>query len=193
MSILNSLVNTKQYTPRLVRHHIAVLAVLSALWHYSTPVLAYESPALQHVENAQLVGKARFKVMLWKLFDAELYAPNGQLDIQQPFALSLTYLRKFKSDKIVESTLSELRAQGMQDTATRAEWGEQLRNIFPDVSKGSNITAVRDNTGKTLFYCDGRACGTVSDSNFTNRFFDIWLGESTSKPAFRLELLKLKQ
>ena len=61
----------------------------------------------------------------------------------------------------------------MQDAEMRGEWSERLQYIFPYVSKGSNITAVKDNTGKTHFYCDGRACGTVSDSKFSNRFFDI--------------------
>ncbi len=63
--------------------------------------------------------------------------------------------------------------QGMQDAEMRGEWSERLQNIFPYVSKGSNITAVKDNTGKTHFYYDGRACGTVSGSKFSNRFFDI--------------------
>jgi len=123
--------------------------------------------------------------------DAELYAPNGQYNKQQPFALSLTYLRKLKGTKIVESTLSELRAQGMQDEASLADWSNQLQTIFPDVAKGSNITGVRDSAGHTVFYCDDSACGSVSDENFTNRFFDIWLGKATSKPEFRKKLLNI--
>ena len=174
---------------RLSRRTLCLCAMLSVLWLHTPPVLSVELSALQHVENAQLVGKARLKVMLWKVFDAELYAPNGQYDKQQPFALSLTYLRKLKGEKIVESTLSELRGQGMQDETTLADWGKQLQNIFPDVGKGSNITGVRDSNGHTLFYCDNVACGSVPDPNFTNRFFDIWLGEATSKPAFRANLL----
>lgn len=165
------------------------LCLVSVLWLSMSPATATELSALKHVENAELVGKARLKVMLWKVFDAELYAPNGQYGKQQPFALSLTYLRNLKGAKIVESTISELRAQGMQDESALTDWAKQLQDIFPDVGKGSNITGVRDAEGHTLFYCDNLACGSVSNPDFTNRFFDIWLGEATSKPAFRKKLL----
>lgn len=188
-SMFHRLLMTAAFAQYLSRCKVSLLAVLSVLWLHSPPALSGELPALEHVENAQLVGKARLKVMLWKVFDAELYAPNGQYNKQQPFALSLTYLRKLKGRKIVESTLSELRGQGMQDEPTLAEWGKQLQSIFPDVGKGSNITGVRNTDGHTLFYCDNSACGSVPDADFTNRFFDIWLGETTSKPAFRVKLL----
>ena len=50
-------------------------------------------------------------------------------------------------------------------------------------------TGVRDARGHTLLF-DGEALlGAVDDPAFTRAFFDIWLGERTSRPALRERLL----
>lgn len=139
--------------------------------------------------DATLVGEARLKVLFWDVFDARLYAADGQLDRDRPFALALTYLRDFKGRRIVETTLEEMSRQGALSSAERTRWEKQLSSLIPDVADGTTITGVRDDNGHTLFYRDGEALGRIEDEAFTRAFFDIWLGEKASRPELRQALL----
>lgn len=151
--------------------------------------VADEQVADLHVPQAGLVGKARLKVLFWKVYDAELYAPNGEWDEDRPFALTLNYLRKLDGDKIAKRTISEIRDQGFDDEVTLARWYEEIRNILPDVEKDTRITGICDGNGNTLFYRNGNLIGAIEEPLFTDRFFNIWLGDKTSQPKMRDKLL----
>ena len=145
--------------------------------------------ATRHVPDASLVGKARLKVLFWKVYDAELYAPNGDWSANAPFALSLNYLRKLEGEQIAKRTIVEMRKQGFEDEVTLARWFDDMRSIIPDVEKNTRITGVADDTQNTLFYSDGKLIGEIKDPLFTQKFFDIWLGEKSSQPKMRNKLL----
>lgn len=174
------------------------LILLAALAMLSNPVSAdFNHDVARNPDN--LVGKARLKFMFWNVFDAELHAPDATFDPNEPFALSLSYLRKLKGDEIVEKSIEEIAAQqGKQPgddagngTDDLQRWETQLAAIIPDVTDGTTITGLRDEQGHTLFYRNGEPLGRIDDPAFTQRFFDIWLGESTSDPVFRKRLLGL--
>ena len=129
------------------------------------------------------------RVMFWNVFDASLYSNNGKYNSEKPFALSLSYLRKLKSDKIVEKTISEMKKQNLNKASLLSQWQEQLSHIIPDVDNSTTITGVRDDQGHTIFYRNDALIGRIDDRNFTKGFFDIWLGKSTSDPVFRNKLL----
>lgn len=145
--------------------------------------------ASRHVPDADLVGKARLKVLFWKVYDAELYAPNGDWSADAPFALSLNYLRKLEGEQIAKRTITEMRKQGFEDEVTLARWFDDMRMIIPDVDKNTRITGVADTNQNTLFYSDGELIGEIKDPLFTQKFFDIWLGEKSSQPKMRNKLL----
>ncbi|MFK7992839.1 MAG: chalcone isomerase family protein [Granulosicoccus sp.] len=154
------------------------------------PANATSSPAHKHLDDPQLVGEARFKVMFWDVFDASLYANSGRYNTTQPFALSLRYLRPLEGKKIVAKSMEEIRKQRPEASPEQlARWERELLGIIPDVSKGTAITGVRTNDGHTLFYFGDDAIGSINDTEFTNAFFDIWLGGKTSDPRFRYRLL----
>ena len=106
-----------------------------------------------------------------------------------PFALSVKYLLDIDGADIAERTISEIRDQGYADEPKLSVWQEKLLNILPNVTDGTRLTAVRDKTGHTIFYHDGNWIGEIDDRAFTRRFFDIWLGEKTPRPALRRALL----
>lgn len=149
--------------------------------------------AQQFMVNPASVGEARFSKLFFKVYDATLYAPGGHWQADQPFALSLRYLRDFKHDDVVGRTLSEIRGQGYTNEARLADWKRQLLAIFPDISAGNEITGVRDSKGQTVFFLGSKRIGVVADIEFTQHFFDIWLSSKTSEPALRRQLLKLDQ
>ncbi len=143
----------------------------------------------RYVADAELVGKARMKVMLWNVFDARLYASDGQFEKTQPFALSLSYLRELSGSKIVSTTIDEMTKQRLFDADELVAWERQLKPIIADVDSKTTITGIRDENGHTLFYRNGQRVGRIANERFTLGFFNIWLGESTSQPALRKKLV----
>jgi len=142
-----------------------------------------------YVPQAQKVGEGRLTVMVWDVYDAALYAPQGAWKKDEPFALQLSYLREIEGGKIADRSIEEMRAQGITDEVKLAAWHTQMRKIFPDVREGMILTGVYTKSGTTIFYKDGAEVGRVNDPEFSRAFFDIWLDESTNAPALRRKLL----
>lgn len=142
------------------------------------------------IQEENLVGEARLKVLFWKIYDARLYAPERVYSPEKEFALSLVYLRDIKRDSITDRTITEMKKQGFDDTEKLAVWKEKLMDIIPlEVKKGSDITGVRREDGSTAFYMDKEFLGLVDDPAFSGRFFDIWLGADSSVPDMRKKLM----
>lgn len=141
------------------------------------------------VPQAQLVGTARMKYLLWNVYDAKLYASNGTWLAGEPFALELNYLRSLKGDAIAKRSVEEIRKQGFPDESTLSNWYQQLTKILPDVNKGTRLTGVVDANKHTLFYRDGEEIAHVDDPLFSEWFFNIWLSDATSEPKLRRQLL----
>lgn len=135
-----------------------------------------ETPdVFKHIPDAQKVGSGRLNHLGFDIFDATLYAPQKRFSAAAPFALKLDYLRNIKGKTIVDSSVTQMRKQGIAD-AKLNQWRGQMAAIFPDVSKGVSITGIRDQDGAALFYKGGRLIGSVKDSEFSRAFFNIWLG-----------------
>ncbi len=141
------------------------------------------------IPNIQKVGQARMTVMLWDVYDATLYAPEGKWRQDKPFALQLSYLRHLEAKKIAMRSIEEMRGQGFSDEVKLATWYTQLQKIFPDVHAGVSITGVKTTTGETIFYKDNAEIGRINDPVFSTAFFNIWLGDKTSQPDLRRKLL----
>lgn len=141
------------------------------------------------IEDAQIVGQGRMTYMMWDVYDATLYAPNGVYKPNAPYALSLEYLRGLRGDKIAKKSIDEMRKNGAFDEVTLQLWLTELTTIFPDVQKGDVITGLRDDKQHTIFFVNGTEAGAISDPIFTQAFFDIWLGENTTAPDLQKQIL----
>lgn len=149
------------------------------------------------VPGAQKVGEGRLTYLFWDVYDATLYAPQS-LQLQgeswpgsPPFALQLSYLRSLKGSKIAERSIAEMRDQGFADETRLASWHTQMRDIFPDVDKGTRLAGVYAQSGTTIFYHNGADIGRIKDPAFSQAFFGIWLDKKTSAPELRRQLLDL--
>ncbi len=140
-------------------------------------------------DEANIVGKSRLTYVFWDVYDAVLYAPQGNWSEDKPFALTLTYLRDLEGKAIAERSIEEMRKQGLDDDEQLADWQSVMTEIFPDVEEGDSLTGVASSDGHTQFYFNGEPAGTVEDSAFTQAFFDIWLSKDTSEPEMRKQLL----
>lgn len=146
---------------------------------------------MKNIPDAKVVGEGRLSLAFWDVYDATLYAPEGQMQGDAPFALSIRYMREIPGVDIAERSVEEIRGQGFTDETQLAAWYQQMETIFPDVKDGTVLTAVFIPGKETIFYGDGQPIGTVKDAEFTRWFSDIWLSEKTTEPGLRRELLGL--
>ena len=170
----------------------AVLNSLLSAWLllYPSQALARSGAELAEVlPQAKLVGQARMTYLFWDVYDARLYAPEGQWQAEAPFALELSYLRELDGEAIAKRSVEEIRKQGFNDEAVLTRWYQQLSAILPDVKKGTRLTGVVDQNRHTRFYLDGVPLAQVDEPLFSTWFFNIWLSEATSEPKLRAQLL----
>jgi hypothetical protein len=160
----------------------------SALLLIPARILA-SSADIAELRDMDLIGEARMQVLFWDIYDARLLAPEGRLEAGEPFALSLTYLRDLEGEKIAARSIEEMRKQGLDDEAALARWYRSLVEIIPDVGESDEIVGFAAADGSTRFYLDGQLIGEVWEPEFTRAFFDIWLGEKSSEPRLRDQLL----
>lgn len=153
-----------------------------------TPAYAMEK-ITTFVPNAQKVGEGRLTYLFWDVYDAALFAPDGQWNSDQPFALKLSYLRDITGEKIADRSIEEMRNQGFDDEVKLATWHTQMRDIFPDVGKGTSLTGVYTSDGAAVFYYNNEESGRINDAEFSALFFNIWLSPDTSAPDLRRKLL----
>lgn len=146
----------------------------------------------QHIQTPEPVGEAMFTYYFWDVYKATLYSPQGQWPAA-PYALALTYQRDFEGKNIARRSIEEMRKQGLSDNQKEDEWMTLMTSLFPDVSEQETIIGVVTPENHTLFYKGDMLLGEIRDTEFTERFFAIWLSEKTSEPDFRRELLNLKQ
>ena len=145
--------------------------------------------AKSHITSPKIVGSGRMTYLLWDIYDAILLTDSGSYLAEQPFALKLDYLREFEGKEIAKRSVKEMQRQGELDAKTSARWRTLMENIFPDVKKGDFILGVADKQKYSHFYSQSGWLGSIEEPQFTQRFFNIWLGEDTSEPEFRLQLL----
>ncbi|MEO1078816.1 MAG: chalcone isomerase family protein [Pseudomonadota bacterium] len=150
---------------------------------------AARSADIDELEGMRAVGTARMQVLFWKVYDATLLAPQGEFQSEEPFALSLTYLRKLDGEKIAARSIEEMRKQGLDDEERLGRWYDLLANIIPDVNARDEIVGLAAEDGSTRFFLHGEPIGSVDEPGFTDAFFAIWLGEQTSEPELRNQLL----
>ncbi|MDX1490990.1 MAG: chalcone isomerase family protein [Pseudohongiellaceae bacterium] len=171
-------------------HLMLAIGALFSCW--ATLALAKLEPEVSGlVPQAQIVGTARLKYFLWNVYDAKLYTSSGQWRSGEPFALELTYLRDLNGDAIAKRSVEEIQKQGFTDEAVLSNWYRRLIEIIPDVKKGTRLTGVVDANSRTHFFRDGEKVAHLDDPLFSKWFFNIWLGDSTSEPKLRQQLLGL--
>lgn len=141
------------------------------------------------IPDARLVGKARMSYMFWDIYDVALYAPQGVWNKQQPYALTLTYLRELEGKAIARRSVEEIRKRGFTDQQKLDKWLQQMEDLFPDVKDQTVLIGIADKQQHSHFFQHDTWLGSVDDPSFTAEFFGIWLHPGTSEPALRRQLL----
>ena len=85
--------------------------------------------------SPNLVGEVRFRLFIFDIYHAALFAPDGSFDGMAPYALKLSYLRDVSSQTITETSVDEMRRQGVTDEDRLVEWAVWMEQTLHHVSK----------------------------------------------------------
>ena len=166
--------------------HVVLLVAL----FWGTTTMAETTRLIeQHLPQAELVGEARLKVLFWNVYDAKLYAKGGVWKADEPFALSLKYLRDLDGEDIAKRSIEEMRKQDFDDEEAMTRWYDMLVKIIPNVSDTSTIVGIQNADKSTILYHNDDLLGEIPEPLFTQWFFNIWLGEKTSEQKIRRKLI----
>lgn len=138
------------------------------------------------------VGETRLRVMLFRIYDAELYSDNGSYSDANELLLRLEYARDFSAAKLAEQTQDEWERMGYPQNDESNAWVNQLSEMWPDVSSGDCIVAHNVADGGITFYGTEGELGSIEDNNFAEQFLSIWLSENARFRSSRDELVGVK-
>lgn len=130
------------------------------------------------------LGFSLYRATLWAVG-----APALNLPTTLPSALQLDYRRDIPRDRLVQTSVDEMRRLGASE-AQLQRWEPELRRVFPEVKEGDSIVGVHYPGQRAVFYHRGRPTGEVLDAEFARLFFAIWLDPRSRSPSLRAALLK---
>ena len=163
--------------------------LMSMLAFAALPTMGRAEAMRDFVPDAALVGKARFQVLFFKIYDAALYAPNGVYDRRTPYALRLTYLINGKKDRIIKQTIKEMKRQRAASDSMIESWLPLMEMAFIDMPKGSSADFIHTGDGRLVLATGGRVIAEIDDRRFIRALMNIWLGPKVRDADFQLALL----
>lgn len=134
-------------------------------------------------------GEGRLRWLGLHIYDAALWTRSDAFTVQSEFALDIRYARNIGADRLVNTSVKEMRRLGFDNPAQLKKWAGEMARIFPDIRKGDRLTGVNLPGVGAEFYHNGHFVGTVTDVNFARAFFSIWLDPRTREPELRESLI----
>jgi hypothetical protein len=167
-----------------------MLAIVLSVLGWVSPVQADLLEEL--IPGAKLYGQARFKVLLFPIYDASLYTVGGVYDKQAPLAMRLDYLTSLDKERIVKQTVKAMQRRSLGSEAEIAKWTKIMEKYFDDVQENDQILIVFPDLEKVVFSTNDGPPEIVKDAKFSIAFRDLWLGENIRNKRFQSDLLGLK-
>lgn len=130
------------------------------------------------------LGFSLYHATLWVVGDSALDA-----SATSPSALQLDYQHDIPRDRLVQTSVDEMRRLGASEGQLQ-RWEPELRRVVPDVKEGDSIIGVHYPGRGAAFFHRGRPTGEVRDADFARLFFAIWLDPRSRSPSLRAALLK---
>ena len=135
------------------------------------------------------VGEGRLRWLGLHIYDAALWTGSDTFTVNSEFALDIRYARNIRADRIVSTSVKEMRRLGFDEPALLEEWVEEMTRVFPDIRKGDRLTGVNLPGVGVEFYHNGRFIGVIASQQFAVAFFSIWLDPRTREPELRESLI----
>ena len=137
----------------------------------------------------KLIGQGSLKVLFFEVYDIRLLADSKPFSWKNKFQLEFEYKREVKKETVIESSIKEMRRQSSFLDKDINKWQEYLEISIKPVQEGSQATVTWNPNGQITFHYQSSEPTTIEDENFARAFLNIWLGEETSQPKLRNQLL----
>ena len=176
-------------------HKKALILVFGCLIAASVQA-GIKSPLPEFVEHQwpdlEIIGQTTLKRFGIHIYDATFWMLEDKTPdflTTNTCALSITYARNIRAQRLLSSTKKEWQRLGFAEQYPIEAWLLILESIWPDVKKGDQLVVISNPDGKTTFYNNHRSLGTIEDPNFGAVFLAIWLDENSRFKKNRKELL----
>lgn len=171
------------------RRRLLRASVLLACAGWNTHALAADWRAM--LPEVQPVGGGDMTWFGLRIYRATLWSASVPFDAAQPFALQLQYYRSISRQRLVSTSMDEIRrlAQTPVADATLKRWEALLMSAFVDVSEGDELTGVYLPGRGMQLYDRQRLLAEVGDEALARAFFDIWLNPQSRDKKLRQRLM----
>jgi hypothetical protein len=136
------------------------------------------------------VGEATFSILFWDLYQSQLRTTSGRYPIfleSEQLIFQIRYLTDISNDNLIMRTIEQWQHQGISKGIYQ-QYIEKLATIWPNIKKGDRLAMLMQKD-KSVFYFNDQYIGAINDDVFGQLFVNIWLGDSTSEPSLRAQLL----
>ena len=161
---------------------LALLILIPSLsWTSEDKQEAFQSP--------KLIGEGTLKVLMWEVYDLRLYTDGTTFSWQDKFMLEFNYSRELKKESVIDASLKEFKLQPNVTDKDIKAWEVFLVQVIQPVQKGTKANVFWDPEGKIIFHYEDSQPLTIKNEGFARAFLNIWLGDKTSRPKLRSQLL----
>jgi hypothetical protein len=141
--------------------------------------------------QAQALGSGDMTWFGLRIYRATLWSASKPFDAGQPFALQLSYYRHISRQRLVATSIDEIRrlSRAPLPAATLARWEALLTSAFVDVSEGDELIGVYLPGRGMQLYDRQRLLAELDDDALARAFFDIWLNPDSRDSKLRQRLM----
>lgn len=143
--------------------------------------------------NLQEVGKARFSVLFWDIYDSKLFTSSGSyltnFPANQTILFEIQYLRDINRDDLIDKTIDQWQYIGIKEKEYTS-YIPLLQKIWPNIKANDKLALLIENESSQFFY-NNQFIGRINQKQFHQNFINIWLSPETSQPKLRKALLGL--
>lgn len=141
--------------------------------------------------QAQPLGSGDLTWFGLRIYRASLWSASRPFDASQPFALQLSYYRSISRQRLVNTSIDEIRrlSRAPLPAATLARWETLLASAFVDVSAGDELIGVYLPGRGMQLYDRQRLLADIDDDALARAFFDIWLNPDSRDQKLRQRLM----
>ena len=140
-------------------------------------------------QSPKLIGEGTLKVLMWEVYDLRLYTDGAPFSWKNKFMLEFDYKRELKRERVIDASLKEFKLQPNVTDKDIKAWEVYLEQVIQPVQKDTKAIVMWFPEGQIVFNYEGSPTSTIENEDFARAFLNIWLGEKTSRPKLRSQLL----
>ena len=140
-------------------------------------------------QSPKLIGEGTLKVLMWEVYDLRLYTDGASFSWKNKFMLEFDYKRELKRERVIDASLKEFKLQPNVTDKDIKAWEVYLEQVIQPVQKDTKAIVMWVPEGQIVFNYEGSPTSTIENEDFARAFLNIWLGEKTSRPKLRSQLL----